>query len=347
MKVKRKTRGKIFKESKKAIPLILILGLLFSCKKKENDNPSSFYGEYDTTSYRLSLPYYYPQIPLQNRLDLKRAKVALGKKLFYDPALSNDGRSCSGCHIQQESFSSVAVNSLPHINLIFSTNFLWNGKLYGAGILNAMHFEVKDFFQTNPDNINNEEYKAAFYRAYGSTEINNDKIAECLAQFIATLVTGNSKFDRYLRGEVMLTPSELNGFNIFNSEKGDCFHCHGLPLFTDNSFHNIGLDSVFYGSNQGLFETTHYPNDLGKFKTPTLYNIALTPPYMHDGRFNTLDEVIEHYNSKVKSSPTLDPIMTKAGKEDGLNLTPQEKADLKAFLLTLTDTSYINNPDFR
>jgi cytochrome c peroxidase len=136
----------------------------------------------------------------------------------------------------------------------------------------------------------------------------------------------------------------MNGFNIFTTEKGDCFHCHSLGLFTDNKFHNIGLDSEFTSINMGRYNVTLKQADMGLFKTPTLRNIQLTAPYMHDGRYLTLEQVVEHYNSGVKQSNTLDPIMTKPSKIYGLGLTPTEKQDLVAFLKTLTDTTFTKNP---
>jgi cytochrome c peroxidase len=138
----------------------------------------------------------------------------------------------------------------------------------------------------------------------------------------------------------------MNGYLLFNTERGDCFHCHSTPLFTDNTFRNIGLDSVFTTVNSGRYKITHDPQDKGKFKVPTLRNIELSAPYMHDGRFKTLEEVVEHYNSGVKLSETIDPIMTKAGKEYGLKLTVQEKTDLVNFLKTFTDYTFISNKAF-
>ncbi|MBL0309772.1 MAG: c-type cytochrome [Bacteroidetes bacterium] len=142
----------------------------------------------------------------------------------------------------------------------------------------------------------------------------------------------------------MLNDDELRGLYIFNTEKGDCFHCHSLGLFTDGQFHNIGIDSVFSGVNLGRYNVTGEDGDIGKFKTPSLKNIALTGPYMHDGRFKTLEEVIEFYNSQVRKSPSLDPIMSKPSFKYGLQLTQQDKNDLLAFLKALTDSAFIHNP---
>ncbi len=334
------------------IGIIVILGSIFlfeECKKKNdltevNANVCTL----DTSSYDLNIPLYFPDIPACNKINLKKAKVELGKKLYYDLRISSFGKNCSSCHVQSQSFSNPSVNSLPHINLVFNKNFLWKGKVQ-TGLLDVMRFEVNDFFNTNPAAIqNDEEYKNLFCKAYGTDEITNEKIAECLAQFIATIVSGNSKFERYLRGEAILSDSEFNGLNIFTTEKGDCFHCHALPLMTDNSFRNIGLDSMFTSSNWGLYQYTHYPPDKGKFKVPSLINVALTAPYMHDGRFQTLEEIIDFYDHGIKYSPTLDPIMMKYNRlQTGLQLTEQEKIDLKNFLLTLTDSSLLVNIKYK
>ncbi len=145
----------------------------------------------------------------------------------------------------------------------------------------------------------------------------------------------------------MLTTEEENGFAIFMDEaKGDCFHCHGSnnnPLWTDNKFHNNGLDATF--TDLGLGAVTGDPNDNGKFKSPSIRNLAYTAPYMHDGRFATLDDVINHYSEGLKRSPTIDPLMKKVN-QGGVGLSIKEKADLKAFLLTLSDPDFIKNPAF-
>mgnify|MGYP002395723027 FL=1 len=165
---------------------------------------------------------------------------------------------------------------------------------------------------------------------------------KAIAQYERTLISGNSRFDKYTQRLIPLTPSELSGYNLFMSESGaDCFHCHGditNPLWTDNLFHNNGLDASF--TDNGLGDITGNPADNGKFKTPTLRNLAFTAPYMHDGRFQTLDEVIDHYSTGLKASPTVSPLLKKVS-DGGVQLTPQEKADLKAFLLTLTDSSFV------
>lgn len=314
-----------------------------SCKKEKDEPivvpplPTAL------TPYHLYTPAYFPEliIPADNPLTVEG--IELGRRLYYDTLLSNTGQSCSSCHSQSLAFSNQAVNSLPHINLGWNNSFLWKGEIQG-GLENAMMFEVNDFFSTDVSKLNNHpEYPALFKKVYNVDVISSKEIAYGLAQFIRRLSSANSKFDKYLRHETMLTPSEMNGFVLYNTEKGDCFHCHSLGLFTDNSFHNIGLDSVYTAINQGQYTVTNNPNDKGKFKSPTLRNVELTAPYMHDGRYTTLEEVVEHYNTMVKLSPTLDPILTKPNHTFGLQLSTQEKDDLVAFLKTLTDTTFISD----
>jgi cytochrome c peroxidase len=173
-------------------------------------------------------------------------------------------------------------------------------------------------------------------------------ITKAIAQFERTLISGNSKFDQFLRKETILTPEEQNGFDVFMDEaKGDCFHCHGSdnnPLWTDNKFHNNGLDATF--TDVGFGNVTGDPNDNGKFKSPSIRNLAFTAPYMHDGRFSTLEEVINHYSEGLKKSATIDPLMKNVAK-GGVQLSTQDKADLKAFLLTLSDNDFVENPSFQ
>jgi cytochrome c peroxidase len=228
----------------------------------------------------------------------------------------------------------------------YHNKFLWNGAISGS-LEDAMLFEVEDFFNTDISKLQNDpEYPALFYKAFGSKVITSEKCAYALAQFLRTMVSGNSRFDRVMRHEEMMTLEESLGFNIFNTEKGDCFHCHSLSLLTDGDLHNIGLDSLFAGVDAGHFNVSGNPADLGKFRTPSLRNCGIRSSFMHDGRYTTLDQVIEHYNSQVKQSPSLDPIMTKPGKEFGLGFTAYDKQCLKAFLMTLTDSTFLNEPAF-
>lgn len=298
----------------------------------------------EPTPYQIAYPAHFPEIIIPAENPTTNDGVALGRRLYYDPVLSNDGRRCGGCHNQKFGFTTPGSNILPHINLGWSEYFLWNGKESGA-LEDVMLFEVEEFFQTDVAKLQNHpEYPQLFSAAFGSETITTELAAKALAQFFRSLVSANSKFDRFLRKEELLSPEEQHGFIVFNTEKGDCFHCHSLPLMTDNSFHNTGLDAAFEGEAEGRFAVTKNPADLGKWKTPTLRNVAIRGSYMHDGRFTSIETVIDHYNSGVQPSPTLDPILTKPGKEHGLNLTDQEKAALVAFLKTLTDDTFTSDP---
>jgi len=301
------------------------------------------------TPYTLAIPYYFPamDVPADNPLTVEG--IALGRRLYYDNLLSENGpfagRSCSSCHHQASAFSlsGEGRSVLPHVNLAWSRNFLWTGKVSGT-LEDVMRFEVEDFFQVDLNVLRSHpEYPDLFQRAFGRTDITTELVAKALAQWFRRMVSANSRFDGYLMHTEELSDAELGGMMIYLTETGDCFHCHGLPMMTDNGFHNIGLDSVFLGADQGRYEVTGDPADLGAFKAPALRNIALTAPYMHDGRFAALEQVVEHYNSGVKHSPSLDPLMTKPGQFTTLQLSPTQKADLVAFLHTLTDNAFLTN----
>ena len=243
---------------------------------------------------------------------------------------------------------------MPLFNLAwnYDDRFFWDGRESGLEnqvfepITNPIEMhttwpEVAEKLQQHPD------YPELFRVAFGSTPIDSVLVSKAIAQFERTLISSNSKFDNYLSGNSELTPQESEGFNVFMDEaKGDCFHCHGSnnnPLWTDNKFHNNGLDSVL--TDLGLGSVSGDPSDDGKFKSPSLRNLSFTAPYMHDGRFSTLEEVINHYSEGLQDSPTIDPLMKKVN-QGGVQLSPQEKASLKAFLLSLNDPSFVSNPNF-
>lgn len=307
-----------------------------------------------------------PLIPSNN--PLTKDGIALGKKLFFDRLLSRDGsQSCGTCHRPENAFTvneqfSIGVagksgtrNSMPLFNLAwnFDERFAWDGKEFSLEnqalepVTNPieMHTDWKTVAQKLQKH---PEYPTLFQQAFGTPTIDSTLVTKALAQFERTLISGNAKFDKYLRGEVQLTANEINGFNVFMDEnKGDCFHCHGSdnnPLWTDNQFHNNGLDTNF--TDLGLGIITGNKSDNGKFKSPSIRNLAFTAPYMHDGRFATLDDVINHYSEGLKPSSTIDPLMKKVN-QGGVRLSEHDKADLKAFLLTLSDYDFVNNPDFR
>lgn len=325
--------------------VLVVTFYLCSCNKKSNEEENiPQINQQELTPYIIKYPNYFPILSIPNDNPLTIEGINLGRNLYYDTILSNNGKSCSSCHNSLESFSTPSSNSLAHINLAWNSYYLWNGKINGT-LENIMQFEVDDFFNTDISKLNNSTYyKNEFKKVYGVETINSTNVAYALSQFFRVMNSYNSLCDKFFQHTANLNNSQMNGFVIFTTEKGDCFHCHSLGLFNDNKFHNNGIDSIFTGINLGRYNVTLNNNDIGLFKTPTLRNIELTAPYMHDGRYQTLEEVVEHYNSGVKHSATLDPIMTKPSKIYGLGLSTIEKQDLVAFLKTLTDTTFTHNP---
>ncbi|MEL6811215.1 MAG: cytochrome c peroxidase [Bacteroidota bacterium] len=348
------------------IGFIMVIVLFASCGDDNDDNT------YVPTPASLEIPQLFqdrllpPVIPESN--PLTEEGIALGKKLFFDPALSLNGtQACVDCHRPENAFTdprrfSVGIdgslgtrNSMPLFNLAWNFNeeFFWDGR---ATTLEEQIFDPV----TNPIEMNNtwpnvestlqatSDYPLMFEQAFGSSTVDSVNVTKAIAQFLRTLISANSKFDQFLAGQATLTEAEENGLAIFLDEgRGDCFHCHGLPanpLWTDNTFHNNGLDETFTDRGRGGF--TGDPREFGLFKSGSLRNLAYTAPYMHDGRFETLDEVIDHYSEGLVFSETIDPLMKKVA-EGGVQLSEEDKADLKAFLLSLSDPSFINNPDFQ
>ena len=340
----------------------IILFFLFSCHKCD-DCITMHKG--DTTPVELEYPSSFPNPNVPSWNPLTQEAIDLGRHLFYDPILSSDNTvSCASCHKQEHAFAdntqysfgvdqAMGHRNTPTImNAAFQLEFDWDGKTSSLEdqavrpIFNDIELHNNNWSEVISRLQMSDLYPDLFYAAFGTDEIDEIDslhILRALAQFERTLISDNSKFDKFLKGEVSLTTEELNGFDIYNSERGDCFHCHPIGLFTNNNFHNNGLDPAPF-SDLGRYNTTQNPLDEGAFKSPSLRNIEFSSPYMHDGRFSTLEEVIEHYNFGGHDSPTIDPLMKYVNI--GLLLSPVEKAELKAFLLTLSDETFINNPNF-
>lgn len=365
--------------------LVVAMSLTWAaCSKENNDSnrlaPSSGKVLCDSdqetgTPYQLEKPFYFPEpaIPADN--PLTEEGIQLGKYLFWDKRLSrNNTISCGSCHFPSATFSDdkrkslglyggqTRRNSMALVNLAWNTSFFWDGKArtLEEQLLEPIEdpIEMDHSWREVVEIVGTDvQYQKMFSDAFGSPCVDSVRITYAMAQFIRTMISANSPFDRSFYGSEMLTQSEQRGLELFLAEGGDpnvfpggqrggdCFHCHGgsLTLFTDQSFHNNGLDSIF--TDLGRAEVNGSPLSEGQFKTPTLRNIALSAPYMHDGRFATLREVIEHYNSGGHISPTLDPLMKFQGV--GLGLSDQDIDDLIAFLESLTDEEFVNNPDFQ
>tara|TARA_B100000780_G_C21120877_1_gene454021 strand:+ start:2737 stop:3705 length:969 start_codon:yes stop_codon:yes gene_type:complete len=317
-------------------------------------------------------------IPADNQMT--EEGIQLGRLLFWETSLSLDHSiSCGSCHAPSSNFSdpnqfSVGVNGLTGnrnasviVNLGWSSSFFWDGRAMTLEeqIREPIEhpLEMNVAWEVVVDRLLNDDfgtldYPQMFFDAFGTEIISEDLAVKAIAQFVRTMISADSKFDKWRRGETDLSDLEYLGYQLFRKEGGDpevspggefgadCFHCHGEAglQFSDYLFHNNGLDPSFE-TDPGRVNVTGFALDSGLFKTPTLRNVALSAPYMHDGRFNSLDEVVEHYNSGGVSSSTIDTFMKYT--TGGLQLAPQQKEALVAFLHTLTDTTFIQNPKFR
>jgi cytochrome c peroxidase len=284
----------------------------------------------------------------------------LGRAMFFDPILSADGSvSCQSCHFQKDAFSDggkalsdgiggqqTTRNSPAIINMAWSPYFMWDG---GITHLEVMPFapisnpvEMGTDLQLVIDKLNaHETYPYRFRRLFGREEIDDQQLFYVLAQYMANLVSADSRYDRYVLGEGELNTNEIAGLNLFRTH---CATCHQEPLFTDFSFQNNGLDEEF--ADVGRYRVSQDSADMGRFKVPTLRNIELSAPYMHDGRFQTLEEVMDHYTDGMKDSPTLSNEFQRNGRP-GIALTDEEKNKLIEFLGTLTDPGFVSDPELR
>lgn len=366
----------------------IVVGLAFAFLLGSCNKDQVYTSVAHATPYTLEIPKYFPtklNIPDDNPLTVEG--IALGRYLFYDGRLSGRTNpdslmSCATCHLQLRSFECgidhprftdghpfgltgipTPHSMMPLINLVWTNHgYLWNGKVAADNPSPSMR-NIEDFTWmaiAAPHEINGDTAKTAalfqslngypdlFEKAFGSRKVTVKNMGKAIAQFVRTLVSSNSRFDRFMLGEVQLTPSERNGYVLFMTEEGgDCFHCHGgdgNPLFTTHLFYNNGRDSVFTDPGD-RYSITGNPADIGAYKAPTLRNLVYTAPYMHDGRFTTLDDVLQFYNTGLVNSPYISPLMHHIGT-NGIRLAPGELADLKAFLLTLTDSSFVTDPRF-
>ena len=352
----------------KFVVVFSFLFLLVACRKDKAD--------YTPTPYQLKIPAHFPDMIIPSDNPMTVEGVELGRFLFYEKQLSGDNSmNCASCHMPQNAFSdpnqySVGIDgisgnrqSMALINIGWENFFFWDGRetTLESQIIEPvsnpieMHQSWKDaIHKLNAD----VKYRNRFFRAFGEEGVDSVKATKAIVQFIRTMISSESKFDVMYKFEnnMVLNTAEQSllstidldewaGYDLFKSLNGaDCFHCHNGPLMRVKKFSNNGLDAAF--SDLGRGGVTQNPEDYGKFKVTTLRNIALTAPYMHDGRFTTLDEVIEHYSSGIHMSPTIDPLIEFAN-QGGVQLDAQEKYLLKKFLLTLSDYNFINNPSFK
>ncbi len=313
----------------------------------------------DQEPYTATRPTHFPQAHYQyGDNKFTEEGFILGRLLFHDPILSIDSTvSCASCHKQKDAFAdrwnalSKGVNNgfanrnvPPIFNMAWNTSFMWDGGVNHIEVspLAALQspLEMGENLNSIVGKLNrSQHYPELFKKAFHKDTINIQQLFWALAQYVSNIVSAKSRYDNYITGNGSLTEQELKGLAVFRSH---CASCHKEPLFTDYSFRNNGIDSVFT-VDSGRYRITQDDADWGKFKVPTLRNIELTNPYMHDGRFNTLNEVLDHYTLNVKSSKTLSPLLKQDNGLNGIPLSSQEREQLKAFLLTLTDEELLSD----
>jgi cytochrome c peroxidase len=332
---------------------IFCIGLtqLISCRKEQNTK--------GITLIPQEIPAGFPA-PRYTFSDnpLSQEGFELGRKLFYDRRLSIDNEHpCSSCHEQRAGFgtfehdrshgvnNSHTLRNAPVLfNLAWNSSFEWDGRFGSLSDQAAQEIH-------NPINMGesfagiihklqeDEEYREAFKKVFRYPYIRTEDVLKALNQFTGYLVSANSKYDKVQKGAASFTVKEANGYQVFKTK---CATCHPEPLFTDHSFRNIGLPIDPFLNDFGRMRVTNKREDSLKFKVPTLRNCYISSNYMHDGRFGTLGQCIQHYRTGVQAGPTLDPSL-----QSGISMTDGQADDLYDFLKTLTDSSFLVDPRFR
>jgi len=330
--------------------IITITTFISACQK---ESPHS-----SLTALSQEIPEGFPAPAYRfNDNPLTSEGFELGRKLFYDGRLSIDNEHpCSSCHQQIAGFgtfehdrshgvhdSHTLRNAPVLFNLAWNNSFHWDGE-FSSLFEEAMHplhgaSEMGETFDGIIRKLEDDaSYRELFKRVFRYPVIRPEYLLKALAQFTGSLISANSRYDRYKRGLVSFTASEENGYQIFKTR---CTGCHPEPLFTDYSYRNIGLPLDPFLKDFGRMRVTQSPGDSLKFKVPTLRNVSISSNYMHDGRFGTLMQCLNHYRFNVQAGPTLDPLVA-----SGIALTNAEASDVVNFLKTLTDSSFLGNPKF-
>jgi len=320
--------------------------------------------EAETDLYSLQVPDHFPEptYTLENN-PITKEGFELGRKLFFDPLLSRDKSvSCNNCHQQARAFADtpahptsigvenrMGIRNAPSLaNMAFLPEFFWDGGVTHLDFvpINAIEspVEMDDKLANVVDKLNSHsEYPSLFNDAFGIEEITSPFMLHALSQFTLLMVSADSPYDQYVQGEQdVLDADAIEGMAIFENK---CGSCHNGALFTDFSYRNNGLNSEF--SDLGRATITENDADIGKFRVPSLRNATLTSPYMHNARFTTLREVLDHYDGGMIGSENLDPVFLQNGEVVGIPLEEDEKLKILAFMETLTDQQFISNPIFR
>ncbi len=320
---------------------------------------SSFFFAFAADEVAFLIPEKWPQ-PVYNFSEnpLNENKIELGRALFYDPILSQNGIiSCASCHSPYSSFTHIdhalshgihdsigTRNSPALVNLAWQKSFMWDGAIKNLDMQALapishpaeMGSSIKDVVARLDQK---EIYRNLFYQAYNDSTITGEKTLKAISQFLLTLVSSNSKYDRMIAGKENFTEQESNGYKLFQQ---NCSSCHKEPLFTTSEMANNGLAVDTILKDIGAMKITKNPNDSLKFKIPTLRNVEYSYPYMHDGRFKKLSDVLNHYTTGIVHSKTLAPQLG-----NPIQLTSNEKVDVISFLLTLSDKEFVFNSKFQ
>lgn len=327
---------------------LAIVSVVTGCKKVETEKGPIY-------EFRKPDNFPEPTYTFDNN-PVTEAGFKLGKKLFFDPILSVDNTvSCNNCHNQSLAFADLPLHAFSKgvmerqgirnapqlVNLAFMKAFFWDGGVTHLDFvpLNAIESEVEmdEKIENVIAKLNADPaYPALFKEAFGTEEVTTPLMLHALAQFTNLMISDQSPYDKYLRGESVLSEQELEGLHLFEQK---CQSCHAGILFTDGSFRNNGIDSVF--TDIGRARITAYDGDIGKFRVPSLRNVGITRPYMHNAKFATLEDVLDHYSSGIIESPSLDPSL-----KSGISMTAGEKAAIIAFLKTLTDKEFTQDERF-
>lgn len=311
-----------------------------------------------TTPIYFDIPTGFPK-PVYNFRDnpLTEEGFQLGRNLFYDPILSKDNTiSCASCHLQQTGFTHVdhdlshgidgkigTRNSITLQNLAWNKNFMWDGGINHLEVQAIAPITSEVEMNETLENVvakleRSSKYQKLFKNTYGTSKISGQLTLKAISQFVLMLKTSDSKYDKVIRKQEKFTEIEQKGYRLFQQ---NCASCHTEPLLTNNSFENNGLIVDETLNDFGRMKITQNLEDSLKFKVPTLRNVEFTFPYMHDGRFKTLTEVVKHYNSGIQKSKTLSIKLQKP-----MNFSDNQRTEIVAFLKTLTDKEFLFNPKF-
>ncbi len=289
---------------------------------------------------------------------LTENKILLGRTLFYEPMLSKSNTiSCESCHSQFSAFTHIdhalshgihdsigKRNSPALMNLAWQKSFMWDGAVNNLDMQALAPIshpaEMGSSINEVIAKLNaSVKYRKLFYNAFGDSAVTGEKTLKSISQFMLTLVSANSKYDQIMRKEMSFTEQEERGYLLF---KKNCSSCHTEPLFTNGNFENNGLQMDSLLMDIGRVKVTKQSDDSLKFKVPSLRNIEYSYPYMHDGRFKKLSDVLNHYTKGIHQSKTLAPQL-----KNNIVLTSNEKVDIINFLLTLSDKEFVFNPQFQ